>query len=886
MYHALRYIVRTLYRFTILWVVDAISLVVASTILTGITITGGFSAAAAAALMLSMVNLLIRPLILLLALPLGFFVTFVAGLLVNGFVLLIASNLLPDFQVEGLLTAIAGGLVFASVNTVITGVLTITDDDSFYQGIVERLARRQTFRGAADPGVGLVMLEIDGLSYQHIQTAVNEGYMPTVREMIEEDGYVLSRIDCGLPSQTSACQAGIMFGDNYDIPSFRWYDKSLQKLFVSSRDASAINERYARGHGLMRGGSSINNMLNGDAEKSVLTLSNLTTETREERRRRAEDIYLLALNPYFLMRTIVLFLSDALREVWEYQQDRRRKISPLLNRMRRYYPFVRAATTVLMRDIAAYLITLDIARGAPSLYMTWPGYDEVAHHSGPSSRHALRTLRSYDGVIEHVRRHIDRAPRPYDLILLSDHGQSFGSTFLQRYGYTLREFIERQLPAGTTVSHTSGGDDGMIAVAAMAGELDNIQQQGVGGNIGNAVVKQARKASSRSIEIQIPEEPIGPTQVTVCGSGNIAQVYFDLHPRKITMNELSAAYPGMVDAVVQHEGVGFVVAYDDDGTPVALSKNGTRNLHTGAVSGDDPFQPYGDTDLRAWQVRRIADFPHSGDLIVNSTLYPDGTVAAMEELIGSHGGLGGRQTDAFMLHPGDMKVPPTKCSTDVFSILNARRGMAPAEKQEKAAAETVDDWAFSTLNRGIRQLDRWLPLAFRALFLDRKAYKAVTSDPYMTGPALLIGLSGSVLAAVITARSGDVPVIGLLLQRVAVWLVTILVMLDAGRILRGRANFSMMFRGVGFAHTAFVLDLLTLIPRVAPLARLIALLWAFFTVWIAASEAHALRGWRSLVLPVVFLLTFVVSIALLRSLFVGAAFTLYSLEQSLGLVPW
>ena len=67
-----------------------------------------------------------------------------------------------------------------------------------------------------------------------------------------------------------------------------------------------------------------------------------------------------------------------------------------------------------------------------------------------------------------------------------------------------------------------------------------------------------------------------------------------------------------------------------------------------------------------------------GDLIVNSALYPDGTVAAFEELIGSHGGLGGEQTDSFLLHPPDMPAPETRNSEDFFHVLNARRGLAPA----------------------------------------------------------------------------------------------------------------------------------------------------------------------------------------------------------------
>ena len=66
------------------------------------------------------------------------------------------------------------------------------------------------------------------------------------------------------------------------------------------------------------------------------------------------------------------------------------------------------------------------------------------------------------------------------------------------------------------------------------------------------------------------------------------------------------------------------------------------------------------------------DFPHAGDLMVISTVYPDGTVAALEELIGNHGGVGGEQTDAFIFHPPDFQVPDTRNSTDVFHILNSR----------------------------------------------------------------------------------------------------------------------------------------------------------------------------------------------------------------------
>ena len=197
---------------------------------------------------------------------------FLLALLLNSLSLWLTAAMLPGFAIDGLLPALLTGFAFAAVNVVVTGLLELDEEGSFYQGRIIRQAKK---RPATEDrsGVGLVMVEVDGLSYHHLRRALDEGRLPTLQRMIEEEGYVLSQVDCGIPSQTSACQAGIMFGDNDDIPAFRWYDKDEQKLYVSSKDAPAINARYADGHGLMRHGSSIGNMLNGDAQTSLLTLA-------------------------------------------------------------------------------------------------------------------------------------------------------------------------------------------------------------------------------------------------------------------------------------------------------------------------------------------------------------------------------------------------------------------------------------------------------------------------------------------------------------------------------------------------------------------------------------------------------------------------------------
>lgn len=896
-------ITKTILRFLVVWGVDAFSLLITAAIYAGISFGGPdfvaiLTDAFAAAFLLSIVNLMIRPIVLLLARPLGFVAVFILGFLVNALALLLTSLLLPVFQVSGWLSAIVGGLVFATINTVLTGILEVNDEGSFYQGLVERLARRQSYAGI-DPGQrGLVMLEIDGLSYHHLAKAITEGRLPTLKRLMEHEGFRISRVDCGIPSQTSACQAGIMFGDNDDIPAFRWYDKEKQKLYVSGSDAAELNSRYANGNGLMRGGSSINNMLDGDARKSILTLADLFAGSSEEKKRRAEDIYLLMLNPYFLTRTIIFFLVDVVREVWEGWQQKRQDVQPRLDRLAHGYPFVRAATTVFMRDIAANLAMLDIIRGAPSIYVTWPGYDEVAHHSGPWTSDAFKALATYDQVIARIHKTIrEKASRPYDLIILSDHGQSFGATFAQRYGLSLKEFIEQQLPQGITVAQSMGGDTGVTSLTAASSELENIQESGVGGFGGRALARRGQKLLDQGARRQ--EELAGdpshdrPAQVTAYGSGNLAQVYFDLHPRKIKLNELNAAYPGIVAALVQHEGVGLVCGYDDDGVPVALGKNGTRNLHTGKVTGEDPLRPYAPADphahghatleTRAWQVRRVMDFPHAGDLMVISTVYPDGTVAALEELIGNHGGLGGEQTDAFLFHPSDLAVPPTRNAIDVFHILNDRRGQPVSETEARdlpVAGPAAEAWSLGNLWAGLKDVRTWLPLAGRALVLDRSAYQEAVDDKRMTAPAVLLGPGLLVLYVLVRGEPlAAVP------AQMAIWFMGVLAVFAAGRLLADNGSYTRTLRGLGFANVVTLIEMIGLVPALAPLAAPLGALLSLVAIWMGAAMAHNARGWRSIILPILGIF-FVVAVPLLaQTMFGGAILGLESLLRQLGLMP-
>ncbi|MFN8474484.1 MAG: phage holin family protein [Anaerolineae bacterium] len=892
MTNVIRNVVRWLLRGAIVWFVDSLSLAAAAALLPGmwfeaVGTTPIWTVVVAAALVIAFVNFLIRPIVLIIARPLGWIVIFLVGFVLSALAIWIAAWLLPGFNTD-FVSAILASLVIAFFNAALSSMIELNEDGSYYQNLIERRAKANPSPYAKEPGRALMMVEVDGLSYHHIKKAIEEGRMPHLKRLMEEEGYQLSRVECGLPSMTSACQAGIMFGDNYDIPAFRWYDKDSKKLYVSSSDAGELNARYAHGHGLMREGASILNMLNGDASVSLFTMANIFTGTEADKKQRSEDVTLLMFNPYFLTRSIVLFIGETMREVWEGFKQRARNVQPRLNRLEHWYPFVRGAMCGLMRDMSANVAVLEMMRGSPSIYMLYLGYDEVAHHSGPWTTDAFGDLHRLDRTLGQIYRVAkERAPRYYEFLLLSDHGQSFGATFKQRYGVSIKEFIEQQLPHGTTVSQMIGGDTGAMGLTGVAGELSNAQSSDTGG-FNRMVARQGQKLAETAQDKVNSSEDARPASVTAYGSGNAAQVYFDLYPRKIKLSELNAAYPGVVDALVQHPGLGMVVGYADDGTAVILGKGGSRNLHTGEVQGDDPLKPYApdrgpgqsSIEKRVWQLKRVMDFPHAGDLWLISTLYPDGTVAALEELVGNHGGVGGEQTDAFIFHPPDMEVPETQSCMDVFHILNAQRGKPIPAPAPAPVTTTVPDWSPRTLAQGIVKVGTWVPLAAKCAALWRQAYHRVVDEPLMTGPALLIAAVAMVLRFVALER--DLRLLNMAIA-FGIWMIAVGIVTAAGYWLSKKGNYTRMVRGVGFGQAIYFLSPLALIPWISSVMAALILVLNFLGVWIGAAAAAQIKGWRTLLLPVVVILVTVLATALVNILLSGAAFTLRTLLANLGM---
>jgi len=600
----------------------------------------------------AIVGALLRPLLVACAVALGGVGALLLGICVQAIVMWVAFALDPGVNAPSVPDVFVASWIAAALTALINWLADAGSDDAFLGQALRQMAREKR-RNPHVPGPGVLLIQIDGLGAGLLGWAVKAGNLPNLGRWLRGGTHSFAPWHTGLPSTTPASQAGILHGNVSEIPAFRWYERDSGRLMVTNRpsDAAVVERRISDGRGLLAdGGASIGNIFSGDATVSLLTVSNAALPGRSARGYAA-----FMANPYGLARGLILSAGEMAKEVHQARRQRRRGISP---RVRRGGAFVvlRAVSNVLLRDLNVALIAEQMARGAPVIYCDFVDYDEVAHHAGPARPEALHALEGVDRVLGTLQRLARSASREYEIVVLSDHGQSQGAPFRQRYGETLEQVVRRLLhdgdrtraatgqveewgPLNTLLTGVTGqrSPTGAAARAAMRARMET----------GDVVLGPAEQ-ESRAIERGDPES-------IVVASGNLAMVYLVGQPMPQVLEELTVAHPGLVEGLAAHPGVGFVVVDSVAHGPVAISALGTHALRTGAVEGVDPLEPYGQRtagDLLAHQ-----EMAHVGDLVVVSRL-DAGTdeVAAFEELVGCHGGLGGGQTDAFLVYPAGWTV--------------------------------------------------------------------------------------------------------------------------------------------------------------------------------------------------------------------------------------
>jgi hypothetical protein len=301
-------------------------------------------------------------------------------------------------------------------------------------------------------------------------------------------------------------------------------------------------------------------------------------------------------------------------------------------------------------------VIADIYAGVPAIYTTYSGYDELAHHFGPGSRPALKNLKYTDKRIGEIMRMLRHAPgATYELIILSDHGQTPGYPFHSRFGATLGEAVSAFLKENQQATVSAGGlDMKRVQFGYLEQELDARPRRWR-----HNFYRATKDALQRRIRELVPEtlkiDPEGGVVVTY--SSSLAHLYITGEPRRLNWREVERAQPLLLQFLSRHKGIGFVVARgggEDGKEDVCFFHAGGRLCFTEKMTPNADevafLRPYGEPAELLPELRRFALDEAAGDLIIFGA-YDGERIACFDDQVGGHGSIGGEQSRPFLILP-------------------------------------------------------------------------------------------------------------------------------------------------------------------------------------------------------------------------------------------
>ena len=575
----------------------------------------------------SIINALLWPILTRVLMPFLVLTFGVGTLILNGLLLQLLG---PPFGIEISGPAIIlAPLAMAFITTILSSLLTIEDDSSYYRSVFRDAEKKRKKDIKTYPG--LIIVEIDGLAYDVLKEAVDKGLMPTVKSMMDNT-HTLRMWETDLSSQTGASQAGILHGNNEDITAFRWIEKENgnQMMQCSGVDrVTILEERISNGDGLLvDDGASRSNLFSGDTDNVIFTFSKIMNLRKLYNR----AWFSVFSNPSNFARIVSLFLAEMILEIISQITHSVKNIRPRINRGIAYIP-VRAATNVFMREINTSTLVGDMMVGDVDVaYSTYLGYDEIAHHSGVRDNDSWNALKGMDKQIRRLIKTNKYTPRKYQFVIQSDHGQTNGATFKQRYGESFEDYVKSLLPAN------------MKMFAKMNSNQDHYAE---------SFLPLSRKNDDLIDKKDLEE--LGDSEVIVLASGNLAMIYLTQWTHRLTYEEIQKFFPELIPGIVNNEYIGFLVVRSSEKGDMAIGKNGTYYLDTDEIEGENPLEGFGKNIAR--HIKRNSAFKYTPDILVNSFYDEENDeVCAFEELVGSHGGAGGSQSKPFILYPSEWKI--------------------------------------------------------------------------------------------------------------------------------------------------------------------------------------------------------------------------------------
>lgn len=529
-------------------------------------------------------------------------------------------------------------------------------------------------------GRSCVLVQIDGLSHEEFLKAVGAGKMPFIAKLLKSEKAVAGPWRSMLPASTGAFQAGLFYGDNDDIPGFFWFDKSTRKevRMNSGADVAALEERIAERvspfAGLLNGGAAYTAIFTGGATESLMTFARLFRPSLNVGTRPRWILYFLLSQILLLARLVFYSAVEILLALFDMVYG----LISLRNKFLEFqFVFPRIACVVFCREIATLAAIMDIRRGVGPIYLNYLGYDEHAHHRGPSSTFAQWTLKGVDASVKRIHDAIQWSEqdgvRSYDLYVWSDHGQVTSMPFQEVFGQEPERHFE--LLFDTLYGPTE--DDRVLARAQLDEErlgrgrfIRGQQRRHDRARIRRQadVAQQMRDALPRPLQrlydrllrtasdvyVYDGRDGVSPEspRLKFISTGPVALLYLDGVDGPVTFEEWQTRFPKFLTELVQHQGVGFAMIRTRDGGARVGVAGEWFDLDDSAGMDEKGLH-----DFSSWlqgnrdTLHRWTNLPSSGDALVFGHCATSGRVYSYTYERGGHAGPSRLELTPFILVP-------------------------------------------------------------------------------------------------------------------------------------------------------------------------------------------------------------------------------------------
>ncbi len=500
------------------------------------------------------------------------------------------ANILPGIEIDSWVTGLRITLWMTIVNGFLSTFLSI-DEDAIVDRVVTRRMVKKHGKIETTTEPGFVFLEIDGLGEGQLHKAIDEGFMPNLKGWLDRGSHVITGWETDYSAQTGAMQSGILLGNNNNIPAYRWWDRSEQRIVISGdpRDAIKIEKNLSTGRGLLAdGGASRGNMFSGDADESILTMATVLSKERG----RGPGFYFYLFSPSILLRLLARFFAECVIEWKDAWLQKRHKDPYRISARKWSYAFLRGFMGPFMQDLATYMVVSDMMRGLSAVYALYPAYDDLSHFAGMHSPEAFKSLHETDRYFARIENALKFSPRPYHIVVLSDHGQTLGITFENAFGITLEKLVQSLLKGEGEVYAAQKTHETWDKLGAVLDE--SIQDNTRTANLIDNMLKNKKEGDVVVVGPQAEDEKARKSKVVIFGSGGAGLIYFTHSPERMTLEQIQQENNDLLVGLYTHPGVDFVMVKSAEHGNMVIGKGGVYYLDDDKVEGKiNPLAHYG-----------------------------------------------------------------------------------------------------------------------------------------------------------------------------------------------------------------------------------------------------------------------------------------------------